>query len=948
MRTIFKKRYIFNAFLITILLLFTAINLFYAVESSNARLISLHMILVPLIMAALFIHYFIYKNIKKKIELELQKKKCIINIIPDRFLVFNGNGECIDVGTPSHHGIFNYNIVNNISDIFPEKLHEKAFDIFQKTIKTGKDDKIDFDIIADGKKKFFDAIFIASEHDTVTIFLRDITERKLLEKQLRNRTDYLQNIFNSITNPFYVIDIETRKIVMSNTFSDNNEHPVSCSEFLHGTSLSCADDAVCCPIDIIIKTEKPAIIEHEHINTDGSLSFYEIHAHPVFNENGELKQIIEYNYDITAKKNIEKSLFESEHNYRNFFNNIPIGLINTDSNGKILAVNPLIISMLQIDPFVYISGFNIKDIPEFGNSGISEKIFETINRKEKIFSYNESKLKNGKNIYLKSIFTPIIDSKNILTGVQAIIEDITESKISEKEIIQLSQAVQQSANSIVITDLDGNITFVNDYCISHTGYSKEELLGKNPRILKTDYLPKEAYTDLWNTITSGGIWRGEFHNRKKDGTEFWEKSTISPIKDHDGKIISYIAIKEDISEKKTIDDELIRARDAADRANKSKTIFLANMSHEIRTPMNGIIGMNNLLLETELTPEQKEYALTIKTSAGMLMSILNDILDISKIEAGKIIIEKIEFNFREIIKTAFKVFSTMVASKRLEYLLNIDERIPVYLSGDPTRLSQIIMNLINNAIKFTSKGKISVDATALEESDDDISIIITVSDTGIGIPDSKIEMLFKTFTQLDSSTSRKYGGSGLGLSISKRLVELMNGRINVRSEEGRGSIFEFVLPFKKAKQKEYEYKKEMSGIKSPITYSSGELLLVEDNPVNQLLTKIILIKSGYNVDIAENGVDAMNYFNEKKYGVILMDIQMPDIDGYELTRTFRKMEKDYFHTPIIAMTANTMPGDREKCIEAGMDDYIAKPVERKELIEKVEKWISRKVIFPAS
>ena len=383
-------------------------------------------------------------------------------------------------------------------------------------------------------------------------------------------------------------------------------------------------------------------------------------------------------------------------------------------------------------------------------------------------------------------------------------------------------------------------------------------------------------------------------------------------------------------------DELIRTREIAIEASRHKSDFLANMSHEIRTPMNAVLGMSELLSGTKLTREQKDYAWTIQYSASALLDIVNDILDFSKIEAGKLELEKIDFNLRELVKGAEGVFSPIARQKGIRFSTFLDPQAPTLLRGDPGRIRQILNNLLSNALKFTEKGKVELRITRESLDGANVGLLFEVTDTGVGIPAAARSRLFSAFSQADSSTTRKYGGTGLGLSISRRLVEMMGGGIDFESEEGKGSHFWFRVPFELgvAAPSEKHLRK-----RSTSSHSKRRILVVEDNRINQKVVLKLLNHLGYAADIAQNGRQALAAHSAEPYDLIVMDCQMPEMDGYETTAAIRILEGSGRRTPIIALTAHALAADRKKCLQAGMDDYLPKPIQLADLGVMVEKWL---------
>ena len=510
-----------------------------------------------------------------------------------------------------------------------------------------------------------------------------------------------------------------------------------------------------------------------------------------------------------------------------------------------------------------------------------------------------------------------------------------------KDMTDREFALNQHA-IVSMTDPDGNITYANGLFCQISGYPLTELLGQNHRLIQSGLHPPVFFADLWKTIAAGRVWHGEICNRDRSGALYWVNASIVPLLSEDGRPEQYIAIRTDISARKEAERALLLAKEVAEQANKVKSDFLANMSHEIRTPMNGIIGMTELALDTELNTEQREYLDLVKVSAHALLNIVNDILDFSKIEAGRLDIETIEFSLEQMLRDTLKSLAVRAHQKNLELLLHIAPDVPDRLMGDPGRLRQVLVNLIGNAIKFTPSGEVEVAVhrigpTALTQTPTPAAtatdLRFSVRDTGIGIARDKFKAVFDSFSQADTSTTRQYGGTGLGLTISAQLVALMGGCIELDSKLGQGSTFHFTLNLPSVSRDAFSHYQSSGRV------TGLPVLIADDNATNRSLLVQMLRNWNMQPTAVASGAQALTELERaaasgQPYALALLDVQMPEMDGFELVQHIRQ-HPQYVAATVMMLTSEGQRGHAARCRELGIASYLMKPISQSELLDAI-------------
>jgi len=1029
----------------------------------------------------------------KELHADINKIINDFNIL--KFIIYNNNGEVLFSSQNQLPDQFHNkdSILNNLSQksiyskiIYNKNINEdKQIKTFIETIVPFYQNNkmiVFFEIFYDitEKKDQIDQIkyntifFLIIFGITLTIFLINFLKQSIktlktsieAENKFSNQHKLMSKIMDSVYAGILIIDVKTHKIFDANKYavdkiglSKEDITGQKCHKFI------CPNEIGKCPITDVGKK----IDNSECILIDKNKNELEIIKTVTIIDFDNQSFLLEIFVDISSKKRSEKE-FEA------IFHNSMVGILLISDEMIPVKVNSRLGEILGYK-IEEINQTNIKKLflSEESFEFFKKNYFEILANKETIKIDYPLKHKNGSTLWC-CLSGKAINPERIGQGVLFIIDDINKRKNYEKEIKETAENYLQLAGTLIIA-LDANkcVTLINKKGCDVIGMNEDEIIGKNWINEFIPYELRSEITDIFEKSISKtenliSYYENEILTSNGKRLIAWNNTLIY----NENNIISgVISSGEDITERKKIEQDLLKAKEKAESANRAKSEFLANMSHEIRTPMNGITGMCDLLLDSNLSYEQRQYAKTISKSVDLLLSILNDILDLSKIEAGKMELDEVSFNLTDMIDNIIEIMAVKAVQKNIELVCHINNDVPDFFKGDSMRLGQILINLVNNAIKFTSKGEILIHVKKMGEKDSYVFLNFFVKDTGIGIAKEDIERLFQSFSQLDASTTRKYGGTGLGLKISKYLVGMMDGEIHVISEKGKGSTFWFTVKLLKQtgeknslfkevpiilkdhrilivddnitnlnvfedyiKNFGCEYKTAKDGIDaleimkkaynegnpftiaildmqmplmdgetlgltikndknlkntilimitsmgqnsdkqkfldigfssyidkplkkkdlcisllealgkpvndlypdsnelSNMTKEDIKILLVDDSKINRIVVTKLLGKLGYKIDIAENGLEAVKIVGEKDYDLVFMDIQMPEMDGYEATTNIRLNEKDKKHTLIIAMTAHAMRGDKEKCLECGMDDYISKPV-KKETLENI-------------
>ena len=843
-----------------------------------------------------------------------------------------------------------------------------------------------------------------TEHTLCKMAITDITERRRMEEVIRQSGAFLHTVIDAIPDTMLVIGRDYR-IFLANRAAREQAGGfdpavcLTCHQLSHHRDVPCEGRNEPCPLRDVIATKAPMTVIHTHYNAEGREIFVEVNAAPVLNEAGDVTHVIETCRDITAHKRAEDAL-QQEHNLlRTLIDHLPDSIYVKDAQGRFVAANLAAAHIMgATSPDNLLGKTDYDFYPQEQAAEYRADEDQLLQLGQPLVNKNEPHQDPAGN--LRTVLTtkvPVRDSQGKVAGLVGISRDITERKEAEDALRREKAFADIAIDSIpglfYVLDAQGRFTRWNHRMEGLTGLSTETLRGRDAllTIVEED---REIIANKIREVFQKGQAEAEARFLAKDEVrDFWFTGRRMDV----GPASYLVGSGVDITERKRAEDELRAAKAAAEAANVAKGQFLANISHELRTPMNAILGLIDVALPKAIDPTIKDCLQTAKGSADLLLTLLNDLLDSAKIESGKLELESLPFSLRSVLDQTTQVLAFRASEKGISFSCHISPEVPDALVGDQVRLRQVLLNLAGNAIKFTERGEVAVSFRVVEglgveeglgtrdwrledgarpgtpESETlipnpqspipSVTLEFAVRDTGIGIPQSDLDRVFQPFAQADPSTTRRFGGTGLGLAISASLIRMMGGRVWVESKPGQGSTFYVTMRLPLAKELPPDFA-------APVAIATAacaplSILLVEDNPANQKLATYILQDRGHRVEIAGDGQEALSLTEQRRYDVILMDVQMPGMNGLEAASAIRKREAGqglgigdwgleetgsanlilipnppslipFPRVPIIAMTAHAMKGDRERCLAAGMDGYLSKPVNAQEMIGLVE------------
>jgi PAS domain S-box-containing protein len=794
----------------------------------------------------------------------------------------------------------------------------------------------------------------AGEVVALSAILRDTSQRVLAERKLRESDEHFREIFEHAPVGMCVTGMDGRYLQVNAAFCrmlGYSEQELLARTWMELTYPDDLGPALQGRDQSLKEPGGSRNVELRHIHRHGNLVWVRVWVALVRDAGGSPLHFVVHLEDITERKRAQEALRASEERYRMLaraLHSTGECVSITDTEDRILYVN---------DAFLRTYGYREQELigQHIGivrSARTAAEVYDAILPATMAGEWRGelwNRTQEGREFPVSLSTSVVYDEDGRRIALVGVARDITERQQAEQALRCSEEKFRQLAENMrevfwMMDPASEQILYVSPAYEQVWGRTCDSVY-QNPASRLEAIHPDdlEQSRQLFARQLQGEPIESEYRIRTPGGQEKWIRGRAFPIRDQAGQLIRVVGVMEDVTERKRHEEELIQARDGADAANLAKSRFLANMSHEIRTPMNGVLGMVQLLLETDLTGEQRRFAAVAESCGRNLLTLIDDILDLSKIEARKIVLEKRSFELRHVVEDVAQPLRAQASAKGLRFHSRVSPEIPPHLNGDAHRLRQVLNNLAANAIKFTERGEIGLEAAIESQAGGTATIRFTITDTGIGIRPDQAALIFSPFTQADASTTRKYGGTGLGLAIAKQLVEMMGGTIGVDSREGQGSTFWFTAVFGRESTRRQppanqpgDARSSAAGGKARVG-SDARVLVAEDNATNREVILAQLRKLGYQASAVANGAEAIEAVERGGYDLVLMDCEMPVMDGFEAASRIRRSTQPGI--PIIAVTADAMPADRDRCFSGGMSDYISKPVELARLADVLASWL---------
>lgn len=888
-------------------------------------------------------------NAQQEVKAREAKIRAIIDAIPDLMFIIDKDGVYLEMHNENQEHLqvsIDEILGSTVFELLPAPLNQKIFDLIQRVLANGQMESINYELSVPDGTRYYEGRIVKYNDEQVLAIIRDVSEERKAAIEVKEKNDFIRLVLETSptlifvkdgTGNFKLVNQECAALFGLTPDEIINKNTRDIHTDLSEIRLYNKYD------QLAIETGREVRAQESFTSPDGRVEWFNTIKKPLVTKDGEV-HVLGISTNITEQYNANKRLEESEELHRLLSQNSRDLVCLHDPEGTYLYVSNAVEEMLGYGPETLV-GTSAYDMLHPDDVQRVREVVRGLaqEHKQNATVQHRKRHRDGYYIWVETSIKLIKDLSGNVIKLQSASRDITERRMAEdalkksekkyRDLIMYSQAY------LCTHDMQGVVLSVNPYLVQMLGYKEEEIVGKE---LKQFFplLHRQYFPDYLKQFENQTVVDGVLCVLRKDKQERYLSYQNYKVKE-DGQEPYVIGIAQDVTDRMQTERELKKAKEAAEESARVKENFLANMSHEIRTPLNGILGMGGLLSKTQLDEAQMNYLKIIKQSADNLLVVINDILDVAKIEAGKLELESIPFSLEEIVQAAYHTLKYRAEEKEIALQLGELELPDNLLQGDPYRLNQILLNLLNNAIKFTEEGSVTLSAKTLEETASTLTIEFSVADTGIGVPKDKKNLIFEGFTQAYSSITRKYGGTGLGLSICKNLVERQGGDIWVDDNPAGGSIFRFMITYPKSK---VERLPETDSVQADYnSLRDIKVLLAEDNEVNIFLAQAIMEEWGFQLDIAVNGLEAVEMVQQNAYDLILMDIQMPELSGIDATLQIRSMDdKRKAGIPIIALTANALKGDAEKYLSVGMNDYLSKPFEAEALYARISALLPEK------